>query len=66
MTPDVIGTYRKSSYSGPQNNCVEVAPASNGGRAIRDSKDRTRPPLHFTPAQWHTFLTSTKNRAFSV
>ncbi|MEV8389694.1 MULTISPECIES: DUF397 domain-containing protein [unclassified Streptomyces] len=63
MTVDVIGTYRKSSYSGPENNCVEIAATANGGRAVRDSKDPTRPSLHFTPTQWQAFLTGTKEEA---
>ncbi|MCL7380746.1 DUF397 domain-containing protein [Streptomyces sp. 35G-GA-8] len=56
MTLEVVGPYRKSSYSGQENNCVEVAPTANGGRAVRDSKDRSRPSLHFGPASWQTFL----------
>ncbi|MFD5749446.1 DUF397 domain-containing protein [Streptomyces sp. NPDC127033] len=60
MTFEVVGPYRKSSYSGQNNNCVEVAPTANGGRAVRDSKDTNHPSLHFTPAQWRTFLTETK------
>ncbi|MFE3827418.1 DUF397 domain-containing protein [Streptomyces sp. NPDC059092] len=63
MTVDVIGPYRKSSYSGPENNCVEVAPTSNGGRSVRDSKDLTRRPLGFAPAQWQIFLTYAKEEA---
>ncbi|MFE7568378.1 DUF397 domain-containing protein [Streptomyces sp. NPDC057539] len=56
MTPEIVGPYRTSSYSGHDNNCVEVAPTTNGGRAVRDSKDRARPSLHFGPAPWQTFL----------
>ncbi|MFD7290016.1 DUF397 domain-containing protein [Streptomyces sp. NPDC059863] len=64
MTPEVVGPYRTSSFSGQNNNCVEVAPTANGGRAVRDSKDPTRPPLHFTPTQWHGFLTGAKDGEF--
>ncbi|PVE12839.1 DUF397 domain-containing protein [Streptomyces scopuliridis] len=64
MTPEVVGPYRTSSYSGHDNNCVEVAPTANGGRAVRDSKDRTRPSLHFTPTQWQSFLTGAKDGEF--
>lgn len=43
----------KSSYSGGTGgNCVEVAALPDGGRAIRDSKDRNGPVLFLTPAQW--------------
>ncbi|MFD7894297.1 DUF397 domain-containing protein [Streptomyces sp. NPDC059743] len=60
MTREVVGPYRTSSYSGQNNNCVEVAPTADGGRAVRDTKDRARPSLHFSPAGWQTFLTATK------
>lgn len=63
MTDDVIGPYRKSSYSGAENNCVEVAATANGGRAVRDSKDVTRAPLGFGPVQWRTFLAHAKEGA---
>ncbi|MEE1798230.1 DUF397 domain-containing protein [Streptomyces sp. JV176] len=63
MNPQVVGPYQKSSYSGHDNNCVEVAPIANGGRAVRDSKDHTRRPLGFTPAQWGIFLAYAKAEA---
>ena len=56
MTSDVVGPYRKSSYSGQNNNCVEIAPTANGGCAVRDSKNHSRPSLGFARAQWQTFL----------
>ncbi|WP_331461595.1 DUF397 domain-containing protein [Streptomyces paludis] len=59
MTAEVVGPYRKSSYSGHNNDCVEVAPTANGC-AIRDSKDHARQPLGFARAQWQIFLTHTK------
>ncbi|MFE2494692.1 DUF397 domain-containing protein [Streptomyces scopuliridis] len=64
MIPETVGPYRKSSYSGHDSNCVEVAPAATGGRAVRDSKDRTRPSLHFTATQWQNFLTGAKDGEF--
>ncbi|MEV4972782.1 DUF397 domain-containing protein [Streptomyces scopuliridis] len=64
MTPEVVGPYRTSSFSGQNNNCVEVAPTATGGRAVRDSKDRARPSLHFTAAQWQGFLTGAKDGEF--
>ncbi|GHE38816.1 DUF397 domain-containing protein [Streptomyces capitiformicae] len=61
---DVIGPFRKSSYSGTQSNCVEVAPTT-GGRAIRDSKNPHGPLLHLGPDGWRAFLGGVKNGAFS-
>lgn len=55
-TPVVVGTFQKSSYSGQQGNCVEVAPLADGGRAVRDSKDQGGPILRFSPEEWRAFL----------
>lgn len=60
-----IGTFRKSSYSGQENNCVEVATRATGGRAVRDSKNPTSPMLTFTPDGWHAFLGGAKSGEFS-
>jgi Domain of unknown function (DUF397) len=43
----------KSSYSGSQTNCVEVAVRDRV--IVRDTKDRTGPVLRFTPAAWREF-----------
>jgi hypothetical protein len=48
----------KSSYSGSQANCVEVA--VRGGVLVRDTKDRGGPALRFTPAAWHRFADQMK------
>ncbi|WP_019852957.1 DUF397 domain-containing protein [Actinopolyspora mortivallis] len=49
-----------SSFSGGAQQCVEVA-RDGAGWWLRDSKDRTGPAHHFTPAQWNALLTSLKN-----
>ncbi|MFE7058152.1 DUF397 domain-containing protein, partial [Streptomyces californicus] len=49
-TPTVVGPFVKATASGQQDNCVEVAPLSDGGRAVRDSKNQHGPRLHFGPA----------------
>ncbi|UUU23899.1 DUF397 domain-containing protein [Streptomyces sp. DSM 40750] len=58
---EVIGPFRKSSYSGTQSNCVEVAPTTTGGLAIRDTKNPHGPLLLLSPNGWHTFLAAAKN-----
>lgn len=51
-------TWRKSSRSGTQGNCVEVATNQPGTVLIRDSKDKTGPVLTCSSADWRSFLNS--------
>ena len=46
----------KSSLSFANGNCVEVANLSEGGVAVRNSRDPEGPDLRFTPDEWHAFL----------
>ena len=48
--------WRKSSYSGQDGNCVEVARNLPGIVAIRDSKAPSGPKLLVPPANWQAFL----------
>ncbi len=50
----------KSSYSGSEANCVEVASLPEGGQAIRDSKDANGPVLRFSAEDWRQFTGSLK------
>ncbi|MFD8246372.1 DUF397 domain-containing protein [Nocardia sp. NPDC059691] len=45
----------KSSRSGGDKACVEVAFLVEGGVGVRDSKNPTGPALVFTPGEWDTF-----------
>lgn len=56
MTLAIVGPFVKSTASGQQDNCVEVAPLSDGGKAVRDSKAKSGPILMFTPGEWSTFV----------
>lgn len=56
--------WRKSTYSGSEGSCVEVAEAADGGRWLRDTKDRTRPAHYFTAAEWDAFLRGAKDGEF--
>lgn len=49
--------WRKSSASGAEHDCVEVAELPDGARAVRDSKNPTREPLCFTASEWAAFRT---------
>ena len=58
--PDPAWKWRKSSYSGTGNNCVEVAVRRSGGVAVRDSKAPDGPGLTFTPEVWMEFASRAK------
>lgn len=47
--------WKKSSYSGYNGDCVEVAEAADV-ILVRDSKARDGAKLEFTPAEWRAFL----------
>jgi Domain of unknown function (DUF397) len=53
-----------SSFSGGNGNgCVEVA-FRPGGVAVRDTKDRARPPHHHPAASWTAFLAGVRAGEF--
>lgn len=54
----------KSTRSGPDQDCVEVAHLDGGSVGVRDSKDPTGPALVFTPGEWDTFTASLGSSAF--
>jgi hypothetical protein len=51
-------TWRKSSFSGSQANCVVVAAADRV--LVRDTKNRASVMLRFTPAAWRRFAGQVK------
>ncbi|GGR85099.1 hypothetical protein GCM10010269_25240 [Streptomyces humidus] len=55
MTEDE-GSFRKSSYSGTQSNCVEVAVTADNCRAVRDSKQPHGPLLTVSGEGWRAFV----------
>lgn len=49
------GTWVRSSYTTPNNNCVELR-LGGGGVGVRDSKDVTGGTLEFGRREWSEFL----------
>lgn len=63
----VVGAFRKATGSQNLDECVEVAPLDNGGRAVRDTKDRGNgPTLYFTRGEWRKFIDGVKDGQFDV
>ncbi|MEV4480080.1 DUF397 domain-containing protein [Micromonospora coxensis] len=59
---DLTGAiWRKSTRSGTQGDCVEVADNLPGVVGVRDSKDPTGPVLTFTPLAWRVFVARAKH-----
>jgi hypothetical protein len=51
-------TWRKSSFSGSEANCVEVAASDRV--LVRDTKNNSGAVLRFTPAAWRKFADQVK------
>ncbi|MGH3625650.1 MAG: DUF397 domain-containing protein [Sciscionella sp.] len=56
--------FRKSSYSGENGHCVEVGPATDGGRWLRDSKDPNTPAHYLTATEWDALVRGVKDGEF--
>ncbi|WP_040695113.1 DUF397 domain-containing protein [Nocardia vinacea] len=66
MTIDPSRTHWfKSSYSGSQNECVEISWLAGGHVGVRDSKNSTGPVLTFTPGEWDAFMAGVQDGEFN-
>ena len=57
--------FRTSSFSGGAG-CVEVCLLADGRIALRDSKDKSLSPHHFTPTEWNAFLAGVRAGEFDL
>ncbi len=57
-------TWRKSSHSGGNGACVEIAVPGAASVAVRDSKDPQGPQLHFSRQAWAAFASATGAGSF--
>jgi hypothetical protein len=58
-------SWRKSSYSGNNGDCVEVGTGSVGVLGVRDSKDPGGPVLVVTTEAWQVLTDRVKASAFA-
>ena len=57
-------TWKKSSLSGYNANCVEVAGLTDDAIRVRDSKNPRGAVLNFTPGEWDAFIGGVHNGEF--
>ncbi|MEU2873453.1 DUF397 domain-containing protein [Streptomyces olivoreticuli] len=58
--------WRKSSYSGLENDCIEVADGFPGLVPVRDSKAPYGPAIVLNSGAWSAFVAGIKTGAFTA
>jgi len=68
VLPEIISSsWRKSSHSTYNGNCVEVGTLRDGRVGVRDTKDREEGPvLVFPRSQWNAFLADVVRGRFDL
>lgn len=66
-SPDLAGlTWRKSTLSADQSECVETAILPDSSVAVRHSKHPGGEVLLYTPAEWRAFVGGVKRGEFDL
>lgn len=58
-------SWRKSRYSNPSGNCVEVAELPDGQVAVRNSRNPSGPALIFTQPEISAFIRGARDGEFN-
>jgi hypothetical protein len=58
--------WRKSSFSGAQNDCIEIATTADDMIAVRDSKNPTGPALLVSKSELRAFVDGAKDGQFDT
>ena len=67
LNPDLSrAQWRKSTFSGTDADCIEVADGFPGIVPVRDSKDPYGPALFFSTSAWSEFVSRVKAGEFSI
>ncbi|MCX4640177.1 DUF397 domain-containing protein [Streptomyces sp. RPA4-5] len=66
VQPNSAFSWTKSSYSGGNGACVEIAVPTAAAIAVRDSKDPEGPRLTFDNSSWRHFLSDVAGGAFDA
>ncbi|MFB8138469.1 DUF397 domain-containing protein [Streptomyces parvus] len=62
---EIVTGFKKATASqGAAQDCVEVAHTADGGRAVRDSKDRAAGLQFYGPDHWAAFIDGVKAGTF--
>ena len=63
--PDEL-TFVTSTHTNGNGACVEVAVTPDGGRAVRDTKDREGGTQFYNRAEWAAFIAGVKEGQFDL
>ncbi|MCB5911281.1 DUF397 domain-containing protein [Streptomyces pinistramenti] len=66
MQPNSAFSWTKSSYSGGNGACVEIAVPTAEAIAVRDSKDPEGARLTFDNSAWSTFVSDVAGGTFDL